>query len=56
MLALMDFAPPGLPAWTIVLAGVALVIFGDRLPALGRRLGRGIVKFRRALYELEERL
>ena len=43
--------------WELVLlAGVGLLIFGRRLPEVGRNLGRGIVEFRKGLSGLEDEI
>ncbi|MBL8763931.1 MAG: twin-arginine translocase TatA/TatE family subunit [Phycisphaerae bacterium] len=34
---------------TLIILGLALLIFGNRLPEVGRSLGRGIVEFKRGL-------
>lgn len=39
---------PGGSEWLIILV-VALLIFGRRLPEVGRSLGKGIVEFKRGL-------
>ena len=41
--------------WEIVLIlGVALLIFGGRLPQIGKNLGRGIVEFKKGLKGIED--
>ena len=35
------------------LAGLGLLIFGKRLPEVGRNIGKGIVEFKRGLKEAE---
>jgi len=39
--------------WLIV-AGVGLLLFGKRLPEVGRSLGKGIVEFKKGLKGVEE--
>ena len=43
---------PG-PWEIIIIAVVALLLFGRRLPEVGRSLGRGIVEFKKGLREVE---
>lgn len=46
---------PQLGMWElIVLAGLGLLIFGRRLPEVGRGLGRSIVEFRKGLKGIED--
>jgi len=41
--------------WEIaIIAIVALLLFGRRLPEVGKNIGRGIVEFKRGLREAEE--
>lgn len=41
--------------WELVLIlGLALLIFGRRLPEVGRSMGKGIVEFRKGLKGLED--
>lgn len=43
--------------WTYILLGiVALVLFGKRLPEVGRSLGRGIAEFKKGLHEVQDEL
>ena len=39
--------------WLIIL-GIALLIFGRRLPDVGRSLGRGIVEFKKGLRGIQD--
>ncbi len=38
----------------VVIGGVALLLFGRRLPEVMRSMGRGVVEFKRGLREIEE--
>lgn len=38
----------------VVLLGLGLVLFGNRLPDLARSLGKTIVEFRKSFHGLEE--
>jgi sec-independent protein translocase protein TatA len=41
--------------WTYLLVGlVALLLFGKRLPEVGRSLGRGIAEFKKGLREVQD--
>lgn len=44
---------PGGMEWIIILV-VALLIFGKRLPEVGKSLGKGIVEFKRGLQGMQE--
>lgn len=44
---------PGPFEW-IIIAGLGLLIFGKRLPEVGKSLGKGIVEFKRGLKSVEE--
>jgi sec-independent protein translocase protein TatA len=44
---------PGPFEWMII-AGLGLLIFGKRLPEVGRSLGKGIVEFKRGLKSVED--
>lgn len=41
---------------TIMILVVALLLFGKRLPEVGRSLGRGILEFKKGLKGVEEEL
>lgn len=44
---------PGLGEW-IVIAAIGLLLFGKRLPEVGRSLGKGIVEFKKGLKGVDE--
>ena len=52
---LLAFGLPGGPEW-IVLLVLGLLIFGRRLPEVGRSLGRGIVEFKRGIKGIEDEI
>lgn len=44
---------PGPGEW-IIIAAIGLLIFGKRLPEVGRSLGKGIVEFKKGLKGVED--
>lgn len=40
----------------LIILGIALLIFGRRLPEVGRSLGRGIVEFRKGIKGIEDEI
>jgi sec-independent protein translocase protein TatA len=44
---------PGLTEW-IIIGALGLLIFGKRLPEVGRSLGKGIVEFKKGLKGIED--
>jgi sec-independent protein translocase protein TatA len=44
---------PGLPEMVIV-GGIALLLFGKRLPEVARSLGKGIVEFKKGVKGIED--
>jgi sec-independent protein translocase protein TatA len=48
----------GMPGWAeiMVIAFVGLLIFGRRLPEVGRSLGRSIVEFKRGVREAKDQI
>jgi sec-independent protein translocase protein TatA len=44
---------PGFWEW-VVIAVIGLLLFGKRLPEVGRSLGKGIVEFKKGLKGVEE--
>ena len=51
----LSFYMPG-PWEIIIIVVVALLLFGRRLPEVGRSLGRGIVEFKKGLRGVEDEL
>ncbi len=49
------FSMPGGWEWIIILA-IGLLLFGKRLPEVGRSLGRGIVEFKKGVKGIEEEI
>ena len=52
---ILGLGMPG-PFEMMLLAGLGLLIFGKRLPEVGRSLGKGIVEFKRGLKEAESEI
>ncbi len=51
----LAFYTPGM--WEIIaILVVALLLFGRRLPEVGRSLGRGIVEFKKGLRNVEDEI
>lgn len=53
MYGLLGFMLPGGSEWVILLV-LGLLIFGRRLPEVGRSLGKGIVEFKRGIKGIED--
>ncbi len=50
---LMILGLPGGPEWIVILV-VGLLIFGKRLPEIGRSVGKSIVEFKKGIRDVEE--
>lgn len=50
---LLAFGMPGLGEM-LVIGAIGLLLFGKRLPEVGRSLGKGIVEFKRGLKGIED--
>lgn len=46
---------PG-PMEMLIILGIAVLLFGKRLPEVGRSLGRGLVEFKKGLHGIEEEI
>lgn len=55
MSATLGFGLPGHGEWLLLLL-LGLLIFGKRLPEVGRSLGRGIVEFKRGIKGIEDEI
>jgi sec-independent protein translocase protein TatA len=53
MLHTLAFQMPGLTEW-LVIGAIGLLLFGKRLPEVGRSLGKGIVEFKKGLKGIED--
>jgi sec-independent protein translocase protein TatA len=53
LLNVLAIAMPGLTEW-IIIGALGLLIFGKRLPEVGRSLGKGIVEFKKGLKGIED--
>lgn len=51
--SLLALGWPGGLEWLLI-AGAGLLIFGKRLPEVGRSLGKGIVEFKKGLKGIED--
>ena len=54
-LTLFAFGMPGPPEMLIILA-IAVLLFGKRLPEVGRSLGKGIVEFKKGIHGIEDEI
>lgn len=50
---MLAISMPGLPEW-IIIGAIGLLIFGKRLPEVGKSLGKGIVEFKKGLKGIED--
>ncbi|MDZ7620573.1 MAG: twin-arginine translocase TatA/TatE family subunit [Patescibacteria group bacterium] len=53
MCTLLGFFSPG-PMEMLIIAGIALLLFGNRLPSVMRSLGRGITEFKKGVQGIED--
>ena len=53
MYTVIAFFSPG-PMELVIIAAIALLLFGNRLPSVMRSLGRGIVEFKKGVQGIEE--
>ena len=53
MLTPIALGMPGGAEW-IIIAAIGLLLFGKRLPEVGRSLGKGIVEFKKGLKGVED--
>src|SRR5713101_923571 len=44
------------PIHLLILLGIGILLFGKRLPEVGRSLGKGIVEFKKGLKGLEDEI
>jgi sec-independent protein translocase protein TatA len=54
MTPLIGFGGFDSPIHWIILIGIGVLLFGKRLPEVGRSLGKGIVEFKKGLKGLED--
>ena len=47
------FFSPG-PMEMVIIGGIAVLLFGKRLPEVGRSLGKGIVEFKKGINGIED--
>jgi sec-independent protein translocase protein TatA len=52
---MLAFFSPG-PMEMLIIGVIAVLLFGKRLPEVGRSLGKGIVEFKKGLHGIEEEI
>ncbi len=55
MTPILAFFSPG-PMEMMIIAGIALMLFGKRLPEVARSLGQGIVEFKKGVRGIEDEM
>ncbi len=50
------FALPGSPVQLLIIAAIAFLLFGNRLPSVMRSLGRSITEFKKGVNGIEEEI
>lgn len=55
MLIPLALGMPGVTEW-IIIGALGLLIFGKRLPEVGRSLGKGIVEFKKGLKGIDDEI
>jgi sec-independent protein translocase protein TatA len=53
MQTFLAFGMPGIEEW-MVIAIIGVIVFGKRLPEVGKNLGKGIVEFKKGLKGIED--
>ena len=53
MAPLFAFFSPG-PMELLVIGGIVLLLFGNRLPSVMRSLGKGVIEFKKGVQGIEE--
>lgn len=48
------FALPGSPVQLLIIAAIAFLLFGNRLPSVMRSLGRSVTEFKKGVAGIEE--
>jgi sec-independent protein translocase protein TatA len=51
---MLAFLPSIGPMEALIIGGVALLIFGNRLPSVARSVGKSLVEFKKGMNEIEE--
>lgn len=55
MCTVIGFFSPG-PMEMVIIAAIALLLFGNRLPSVMRSLGRGVVEFKKGVQGIEDEI
>lgn len=57
LLALFAFFPGGIgPTEMIIFGIIAVLLFGNRLPEVGKSLGKGLIEFKKGLRGIEDEI
>lgn len=51
---MLAFLPNLGPMELIIVGGIALLIFGNRLPSVARSVGKSLVEFKKGMNDIEE--